>query len=48
MIKDCCNFDYKKRPSFTEIVDTIKKNNFSLIDGLDDQIEALKDRLALT
>ena len=42
LIKNCTKFEYNDRPSFEDIVETIKRNNFKLIDGIDDKIDEIK------
>ena len=42
LIKDCTAFEYNDRPSFEQIVETIQRNDFKLIDGIDDKINEIK------
>ena len=42
LISKCWSFDPKDRPSFTEIVDTIVKNKFQLINGINCEDPDLK------
>ena len=42
LIKNCTKFEYNDRPSFEDIVETIKRNNYKLIDGIDDKIDEIK------
>ena len=42
LILRCWSTEPKDRPSFIEIVDEIKRNNFSMIDGIESKIETIK------
>lgn len=47
LIKKCCSLSSKDRPSFSEIVESIKENNFNLIDGIGTHLQALKSHLSI-
>ena len=47
IIKRCWSKDPSKRPSFEEIIELIVRNNFMLIDGIEDDIPQLKQHLGL-
>lgn len=46
LIKKCTSYDYHSRPSFNEIVQIIRENDFKLINNLSEQnIEEIKNHL---
>lgn len=47
MIQKCLSIDPANRPSFNDLVNEIRNNDFQLIDGIEDDIETLKDFLQI-
>ena len=47
LISACWSTSPSDRPSFTEILSTIKKSNFRIIDGVEKKISAIKDFVKL-
>ena len=47
LIRQCWSFDPANRPSFSEIIQVINNNNFQLVDGIEDQIPALRQHLGI-
>lgn len=47
IIKSCWSNFPENRPSFDEIINLIVKNNFILIDGIDDEFPQIRQRLGL-
>ena len=47
MIKSCWNSNPENRPKFRDLLKFINKNNFLLIDGVDEKIYDLKKHLGL-
>lgn len=47
LINSCWSADEKDRPSFKEIVEIIKNNNFNLIDGMEKYLPQIKSFLSL-
>lgn len=47
IIKSCWSSSIEKRPSFSELLELIVENNFMLIDGIEEEIQKLKNHLGL-
>lgn len=47
LINMCCAMSSNERPSFNEIVEIIKENNFQLIDGIEKKLHALRSHLSI-
>lgn len=47
IIKSCWFSSIEKRPSFSELLELIVENNFMLIDGIEEEIQKLKNHLGL-
>ena len=47
LINSCMEFKQEERPSFNQIVDFFKSNNFMLIDGIEKKIEKIKSFLSI-